>query len=131
MHHSPTTWHTRPAAQITAFYLIRWTRTVRNLAHAAIESRPLVASATAYPTRADAQAAVATSDAGPRDFFTIDITSRPRVPQGQQFTAPGFDYRGPMARYFGPWDRRDPLEATYARLIKQPGARMLMSGAAA
>lgn len=129
MSHHPRHWHTAPAAQVTTFYLIRWTCTVRNLAHAAIESRPFVAGATAFPSRADAEAAVATTEAGPRDFFTIDITPRPRCPQGQQFTAPGFDHRGPMARYYGPWDRRDPIEATYARLVRQPGTRMMMTGA--
>jgi hypothetical protein len=131
MHPTPATWRTPSATIITSFYLVRWTRTVRNLAHAAIESRPFVAGATAFPSRADAEAAVATTEAGPRDFFTIDITPRPACPQGRQFTAPGFDHRGPMARYYGPWDRRHPLEATYARLMRQPGTRMMMTGAAA
>ncbi|KPF74543.1 hypothetical protein IP68_12295 [Blastomonas sp. AAP25] len=98
----------------TTFHLTRWQTPYRLAATGPISGRPIASLAASFPTRAAAEAAIATTPASPGDFFTIGVDAAPTFPFGTQYSGNAAELR-----IYGPWDKRPAIERCYQALIMQ------------
>lgn len=99
------------------FHLTRWHTAYRLPADRPRAGRPVAQTVATYPTRAAAEAAIATSPASPGDFFTVGVDAAPAYPFGTQYSA-----NAEPLRIYGPWDKRPAIERCYRALIMQRSA---------